>query len=293
MGMIGILLWTGLLTGSIYALMALALSFSYKSSEIANFAQGEMATLTTFVAFVFFYQWDWPFGLALLLSLGLAFGFGFLLDRGLLRRVAERGHLPPVILTLGLQLFLFGLMGEIWGSDPRAFSWPVTAETVWLQAGTLSINGRQISSLALAIGLMLSLGALLRYTSLGLRIKASQQNSLAARLSGIPVDRIRALTFGISALLGGVAGLLVAPIASLDPSMMWDPLVKGFAAAVLGGMRSLRGAIVGGLLLGLAESLVGFYLSLEFKSLLPFLLIVLVLWFRPQGLLERKTPPQI
>jgi branched-chain amino acid transport system permease protein len=287
------LIISGLLVGSIYSLMALALSFTYKSSEVANFAQGDMATFSTYVALVFFASWGWPFWGAFAGALVIAFALGVILEWGLIRRVPRSGHLPPVILTLGVQLFLFGLMGELWGPEQRAFPWPLESERVLFQWGEWSVSGRQISSLLVAIGLMLALGIWLRFSRLGLLIKASQQNPLGARINGIPVPRVQVISFGISALIGGVAGLLVAPIASLDATMMWDPLIKGFAAAVLGGMRSLKGAVLGGLLLGLGESFVGFYLSLNYKSLLPLLVIVLVLWFRPHGLFDKAPVPKV
>lgn len=287
------LIISGLLVGSIYGLMALALSFTYKSSEVANFAQGDMATFSTYVALVFLSSWGWPFWGAFVGALLVSFAMGALLEWALVRRIPQSGHLPPVILTLGVQLFLFGLIGELWGPEQRAFPWTLESERVLFQWGELSVSTRQISSFLLAVGLMLALGLWLRFSRLGLLIKASQQNSQAARINGIPVPRIRLISFGISALIGGVAGLLVAPIASLDASMMWDPLIKGFAAAVLGGMRSLKGAILGGLLLGLGESFVGFYLSLNYKSLLPLLVIVLVLWFRPHGLFDKAPVPKV
>lgn len=290
--MISIILLNGLLVGSVYALLAMALNFSYKSSEIANFAQGELATLSTFFAFALLTQGTNYFWGALLLALTLSFGLGYLLERTLLQRVKGKGHLPPVILTLGVQLFVYGLMGAIWGPEPQVFVWPEATESVLIQA-SFPLKGRQLLSLGLALVLLLGLGILLRYTVWGLLIKATQQHSFAAKLNGIRVERIRATTFGISAVLGGMAGFLLAPIASLDAAMMWDPMIKAFAAAVLGGMRSLRGAVLGGYLLGLTESLVGYYVDPQLKALLPFLLIVGVLWFRPKGLLQTDVRPKL
>jgi branched-chain amino acid transport system permease protein len=125
---------------------------------------------------------------------------------------------------------------------------------------------------------------LLNKTKLGLAMKASQQNEKAAQINGISTKRILAISFGISSMVGAIAGILVAPIITLDPSMMWDPLLKGFAAAVLGGMKSLVGVVIGGFMLGLIENIFGFYISIEFKSVVAFVIIVVILYFKPEGL---------
>jgi branched-chain amino acid transport system permease protein len=142
-------------------------------------------------------------------------------------------------------------------------------------------------SVAICVLVMVFLFAFFRHTKVGIAIKATQQNLMSARLTGIRTKRIFSLTWGLSSLIGALAGLLIAPIATLDPNMMLEPLLKGFAAAVLGGMTSLPGAVLGGLLLGVIENLFGGYVSLEFKSVVAFVIIVLILCVRPSGLLAR------
>lgn len=279
------LLTTGILIGSLYALMALALSLSYRSSEITNFAQGESATFSVYLLLLLSISWQWPLYVGLPIALVVAFSLGVLTER-LLAKIPSPNHFKSVILTLGLQIFLFGALSTIWGSEQQSLN--IFPHQTLFHLGQWQINSRDLISLLVAILLMLSVGIGLRYSRLGLQIQASQQNPVAARLLGISVDRMRSLSFGLSGIIGAIAALLISPIISLDPSMMWEPLLKGFAAAVLGGMRSLKGAIIGGLLLGIAESFFGYYISLPYKSLLALGLIVIVLWLRPRGLGEGK-----
>ncbi len=142
-------------------------------------------------------------------------------------------------------------------------------------------------SLSIALVLMVTVFAFFRFTKLGVAMQATQQDSMAARINGVPARRIVGLTFGISSVIGAVAALLTAPLITLDPTLMWDALLKGFAAAVLGGLNTPIGAVLGGYLLGVIENLFGAYVSVEFKSVVAFLIIVLVLWFKPSGLFGR------
>ncbi|MEL7535000.1 MAG: branched-chain amino acid ABC transporter permease [Bacteroidota bacterium] len=282
------LLSSGIMIGCLYALMALALSLTYRSSEITNFAQGDAATLSVYLLFLLAISWQWPLYLALPLILGFAFGLAGLTER-LLALIPSPNHFKRVILTLGLQIFFFGIITSIWGSEQQSLN--IFPSQKLFSLGQWQLNSRDLISLSVALLLMLGIGIGLRYSRLGLMIQASQQNPSAARLLGISVSKMRGLSFGISGIIGAIAALLISPIVSLDPSMMWEPLLKGFAAAVLGGMRSLKGAILGGLVLGIAESFFGYYISLPYKSLLALALITLVLWLRPRGLGEAK--PQI
>ncbi len=279
------LLSTGLLIGCLYALMALALSLTYRASEITNFAQGDSASLSAYLLLLLAMSWQWPWYLALPLVLLFAFGLGWLTER-LLALIPSPNHFKSVILTLGLQILCFGIITSIWGSEQQSLNIFPTHDLFSL--GQWQLNSRDLISIVVAILLMLGVGVGLRYSRLGLMIQASQQNPSAAQLLGISVKKMRAFSFGISGIIGAIAALLISPIVSLDPSMMWEPLLKGFAAAVLGGMRSLKGAILGGLLLGIAESFFGYYISLPYKSLLALALITIVLWLRPRGLGEAK-----
>ena len=276
------LIISGIVAGSIYALIALAMSIIYKASEIANFAQGEMAMVSSYIAFVIL-SFHLPFYLAFAGSLVFAFFLGIFLEFAFIRRAKNPTVLNMIIITLGFQLLLNGLAGWKWGSDQRRLSLPIS-ETEIIDLGGFTISQLNLVTLITAIAVMILLYLFLTFTKLGLAIKATQQNKKAALINGVPANRILALTFGISSMIGAVAGLMVAPISTLDPNMMLDPGIKGFAAAVLGGFNSLYGVVLGGYLLGVIENLFGFYVSTEFKSVVAFMIIVLVLYFRPSGL---------
>lgn len=285
--MIAQLLINALVAGSIYALMALAMSIIYKASEIPNFGQGEMAMFSTYITFVLLNTFGWGFPAALIGTLIFAFLLGVVFEFLFIRRAKEPTLLGFIIITLGFQMVLYGLAGWKWGSDQRTFSLPFSESEVLFKTDTMVLTEHNLASIVIAVLVMIGLYLLLQHTKLGLAMKASQQNVKAARFNGIPTDRILGISFGISSIVGAIAGILVAPISTLDPTMMWDPLLKGFAAAVLGGMKSLPGVVVGGFLLGLIENLFGFYISVEFKSVVAFAIIILVLFVKPSGLFEK------
>lgn len=280
------LIITGISIGSIYALMALAMAIIYKTSEVPNFAQGEMAMVSTFAAYLLQVSFNVPVGYALAGALLFAVILGMLVEFLFLRRATDPSAVDLVVITIGVQLMLQGLAGWKFGSEQKEFSFPV------LDSDTISISGVIISHLNIltivtSLSLMLLLFLFFKYTRLGIAMQATQQNEMAARINGIPTNRIKSITWGISSFIGAAAGILLAPVATLDPYLMWDPLIKGFAAAVLGGMTSLIGAVLGGYMLGIIENLFGAYISLEFKSVVAFLVIVLALWFRPSGLFSK------
>ena len=278
------LIISSLVAGSIYALMGLSMSITYKASEIPNFAQGEMAMVSTYIAFVLMTVNGYSFAYAFIGALVFAFFLGVFLEFAFVRRAKEPTALSFIIITIGFQLMLFGLAGWKWGADQRRLDLPFSNTEVVFEVGGTAITELRLATIVIAILLMLVIYLFLQYTKLGLAMKASQQNNMAAKMNGIPTNTILAISFGLSSVVGVIAGLLIAPVTTLDPTMMWDPLLKGFAAAVLGGMKSLPGVVVGGLLLGLLENLFGFYISIEFKSVVAFLLIVIVLFFKPAGL---------
>ncbi|MDH5603277.1 MAG: branched-chain amino acid ABC transporter permease [Cyclobacteriaceae bacterium] len=282
--MIGQLLINSIVAGSIYALLALSMSIIYKASEIPNFSQGEKAMFSTYIMFVLLQSFGFPFLLALTGTLVFAFILGVLLEFVFIRRAKEPNLLGYIIITLGFQMILYGLAGWKWGSDQRTFSLPFSESEIIVKSSTFVLTEHNLASIVMAILVMIGLYVLLNHTKLGLAMKATQQNVKAARFNGIPTNMIMGISFGISSVVGTVAGVLVAPISTLDPTMMWDPLIKGFAAAVLGSMKSLPGVVFGGFLLGLIENLFGFYISLEFKSIVAFAIIMLVLFIKPEGL---------
>ena len=277
---------SGLSAGSIYALMALALVITYKTTEVPNFAQGEMAMVSAFVAYVLLTDYETGFFVAFAGALVFAFVLGVGFEAVFLRRTRNPTHLNLIITTLGFMLALFGLAGWKWGAEQRQFPFPVSANEV-LRLGGTSVSTLGVATILIATVLMVAVFAFFRFTKLGVAMQATQQDSMAARINGVPAHRVVSLTFGISSVIGAVAALLTAPLITLDPTLMWDALLKGFAAAVLGGLNTPVGAVLGGYLLGVIENLFGAYVSVEFKSVVAFLIIVVVLWFKPSGLFGR------
>jgi len=278
----------GLSAGSIYALVALALVITYKTTEVPNFAQGEMAMVSAFVAYILMTDYQTGFFVAFSVALVFAFVLGIGFEAVILRRVRNPTHLSVLVVTLGFQLALFGLAGWKWGAEQRQFPFPVSANEV-IRVGDVSVSTLGVATILISVVLMVGVFAFFRFTKLGVAMQATQQDSMAARINGVPTRRVVGLTFGISSVIGAVAALLMAPVITLDTTLMWDPLLKGFAAAVLGGLNTPVGAVLGGYLLGLVENL----FSVEFKSAVAFLMIILVLCFRPSGLFGRHRTRKV
>lgn len=283
----------GLSAGSLYALVALGLVLIYRSTRILNFAHGDLATIGTFVAFAAITSGTslWiALPVALLAGAAIAVGFYF----GAVVPAQRKGATPlgTVILTSGLALILQGLTVWHWGAEPDRFPFPLSDSKVW-QVGPVYVSELSVGTLAAAAATSLVLYLLTQKTRLGLAMRATSENLAAAQTLGIPTRWVLAFSWGVAAALGVIAGVFLAPVLLLDPFFMLDPMFKGLAAAVLGGLNSLPGAILGGLILGVAEAVAGAYLAIEFKSSLAFVLIVAVLLVRPEGLLGREFQERV
>ena len=255
----------------------------YKTTQVPNFAQGEMAMLSTYIGLTLMVQSGWSWFAALLGALTFAALLGAFFEYAFLRRARKPQLSDVIIMTLGFQFVLQGFGGWKWGPVQKDFRPPFSGMEAF-RLGELAISPLDLITFGSALSVMAMLYFFFGYSRMGTAMRAAQQNPLAARINGISIHQMNASAWMISSVVGAVAGLLLAPVTSLDPLLMWDPLLKGFAAAVLGGMTSLPGAVLGGFLLALIESLFGAYISLEFKSVVAFAVIVLVLWFRPSGL---------
>jgi len=284
---------SGLSTGAIYALVALGLALIYRSTRILNFAHGDITTAGTFVAFMFL-GFNLPYGVAFPLAivagaiLAMAFYFAVLVPAQ--RR--EATQLGQIILTLGLGLIIQGLVSYFGGTETQAFPFPLSDTRIY-RLGGIVISQLSIGTLGIGLAVSLLLFLLVQKTRLGLAMRATSENLPAAQTMGIPTRRILALSWGLAASLGVLAGLFLAPSLLLDPFFMLEPFLKGFAAAILGGLNSLPGAIVGGLIIGVAESLAGGFISVAFKNTLAFLIIILVLLIRPEGLLGTEFKERV
>jgi branched-chain amino acid transport system permease protein len=284
--MLGQLIVSGLAVGFCYALMALAMVIIYKTSEVLNFAQGEMAMISSFIAFVLLDTYQLSFPLGLFLTLLFAAALGVFLEFVFLRPAKDPTVIGLIIITLGFEMILMGFAGWKWGPDQRSMPFPISGFETYNFYG-LVISKVNFWTIIICLVLIAFLFLFFQYSKLGTAMRATQQNRLVARLMGIRTKRIFSFTWALSSLIGAVAGMFIAALTVLDPPMMMDPLMKAFAAAVLGGMTSLPGAALGGAILGVVENLFGGYVSLPFKSVVAFAIIVLMLCIRPSGLLGK------
>ncbi|MDR7418290.1 MAG: branched-chain amino acid ABC transporter permease [Armatimonadota bacterium] len=276
----------GLAAGSLYALVALGIVLLYRSSRVLNFAHGDLATLATFVAFTLLAS-GIPFPVAAAGSLLSAAAIGAAFFFLVLRPAREATLLGKVVTTLGLALVFSGIMQLVWGADTKVLPFPLSDTRVYT-LGQVVISEINLGTILAGLALMALLYVLVQRTKVGLAMRAVAQDTTAAQALGIPARRIFGLTWALASALGGAAGILLAPVVYLDPFMMLDPFLKGFAAAVLGGMDSLPGAVVGGFLLGAAESVFAGYVSFKFKTTFAFAVIILVLMVRSEGLLGHE-----
>jgi branched-chain amino acid transport system permease protein len=284
---------SGLATGSIYALVALGLALIYRSTRILNFAHGDITTAGTFMALTLL-SLNLPFALAFILAIVfgmvLAMAFYFCVLVPAQRR--EATQLGQIILTLGLGLILQGLVAYFGGTVPQAFPFPLSDIKIY-HLGEVVVSQLGLGTFIIGLLACLLFYLLVQKTRIGLAMRATSENLPAAQTMGIPTRKVLAFSWGLAALLGVIAGLFLAPALLLDPFFMLEPFLKGFAAAILGGLNSLPGAIVGGLILGVAESLAGGFISIAFKNTLAFVIIILVLLFRPEGLLGKEFKERV
>jgi branched-chain amino acid transport system permease protein len=278
------LLVSGVANGCIYGLVALGFVLIYKASESVNFAQGDMMILGAFLAIALINtaQADLPFlvGLAIAaITLGV---FGYLLDCLLLRRVFGQPQLTMVVLTIAIGFLLRFFIGAIFGHDPAGLEVPVAGQS--MQFGGLSVPVIDAIIIATTVGLVALLWLFFARTRLGLAMQASSQNQMAAYYMGIPVKRVVSLVWAMSGIVAAIAGVLFAAKGAVEPSAGLVFGIKAFAAAVIGGLGSLPGALAGGLLIGVMEPFAGRHLPSGLAQVSPYVLMLLVLIFRPSGL---------
>ncbi|MDQ1239824.1 MAG: Branched-chain amino acid transporter permease [Thermodesulfobacteriota bacterium] len=284
---------SGLSTGSVYSLVAIGLVLIYRSTRILNFAHGDITTAGTFVAFALLGH-QLPFGIAAILAiifgaiLAMVFYFSILVPAQ--RRDATQ--LGQIILTLGLGLILQGGVLYFGGAEPQSFPFPLSEFKLY-QVGTISISQLSLGTFGMSLIASILFYLLVQKTKIGLAMRATSENLPAAQTLGIPTRRVLAFSWGMAAGLGVLAGLFLAPALLLDPFFMLEPFMKGFAAAILGGLNSLPGAIIGGLILGVAEALAGGFVSMAFKNTLAFIIIIVVLLLRPEGLLGQEFKERV
>jgi len=274
----------GIADGAIYAALALALVLIFRSTGIVNFAQGEMAMFSTFIAWAL-NDSGRPLWLALLGAFALSFLGGMAIERVLIRPVEGSRPLTLLIVTLGLLVLINAAAGWIWGFSNRGF--PSIFPSGAARLGDVALSLESLGIIAVLLAVVGLLWLLFQHTKLGLAMRAAAQNPESSRLVGINVGRLLMLGWGLAALLGALAGVLVAPRLFLDVNLMGGVLVYAFAGAALGGFDSPLGAVVGGWIIGVAENLAGTYvdaIGADLKVLVPLGIIFVVLLVRPSGL---------
>jgi branched-chain amino acid transport system permease protein len=273
-------IFSGLAAGAIYASLALALVMIYRATDLVNFAQGEMAMFSTYIAWTLANA-GLPFWGAFIIALLASFLGGMAIERVVIRPVENAPVLAAVIVTIGLATIFNALAGWIYSYTVQDFPSPFPDRPI---LGAL-ITTRDLGVIGVTLVMLIMLFAFFRFTSTGLAMRAAAQNPVSARLCGIRVGRMLAIGWGLAAAIGATAGIMVAPVLFLDPNMMGGVLIYAFAGALLGGITSPAGAVAGGLIVGVTENLVGTYLiASQLKLTVAFALIILVLVLRPNGL---------
>jgi len=285
---------SGLASGGIYAALALALVLIHRATGVINFAQGEMAMFTTYIAWTLTANHGWSYWPAFVATLAFAFVLGVGIQRVIIRPVERGPVLTTVIITIALILVFNGGAGWIWSAEVRAFPSPFPNDT-W-NVGGVAISVQDVGTIAIVLGMVVLLWAFFQFTKVGLALRASALNPDASRLVGVRVGWMLAIGWGLAALLGAVAGMLAAPTIFLDPNMMQAILIYSFAAAVLGGIDSPLGAVVGGMILGVGLNLIGAYVDFvgaDLRLPVALLIILVVLLVRPAGLLGHAVTRRV
>ena len=282
----------GLVLGMVYAAFALALVLIWRSTRIVNFAQAPMAMVTTFVALALIdagYSYWLGFAAALVSGLVL----GAVLERLVIRPVEGTSHINPVILTLGLFIVLHAVAALVFGNTFRSFPAPFGVRGFQVGERTIALTGTGVFTILAVVVVMLLLVALFRFTDVGLQMRASAFNQEVARLLGVRVGRMLTLGWALAAFVGSLSGLLIAGGSLVHPGYMDSVVVFGFVAAVLGGLDSPLGAVIGGLLLGLSLSFVSGYVASQLVPLAALAILMLVLTVRPGGLFSSTAARRV
>ncbi|MDM0113856.1 branched-chain amino acid ABC transporter permease [Variovorax sp. J22R133] len=271
---------SGLATGGIYASVALALVMIYQATHLVNFAQGELAMFSTYIAWSLM-QAGVPYWGAFFITVGVAFVIGALIERVIVQPVEQGSILSVVIVFIGLLVILNSLAGWIFSYTIKPFPSPFPTAPLF---GNKYVSSHELGSIGVTLVVLILVFVFFRFTPLGLAMRAAAQNPVSSRLVGIRVGWMLALGWGLAAAIGSIAGIMVAPTVFLEPNMMSGILLYAFAAALLGGVDSPGGAVLGGFIVGVLENVVGSLIGTELKLTVALVLIVGVLVIRPSGL---------
>ena len=286
------LLIAGIAQGCIYGLIALGFVLIYKATETVSFAQGDLMMLGAFCGLVSMTVLGFPFWIAVPASIAAMAAFGFLAERAVVRPILGQPAFSIVMLTIGIGYVVRGLVTMVPSIGTETHTLPVPYKDATLSAAGLVLNVEQLVVIGVTVMLCAGLYALFRFTRIGVAMQAVSQNQLAAWYMGIPVQRLNALVWALAAAVAAIAGLLLAPITFVHANMGFIGL-KAFPAAVVGGFTSLPGAIVGGLVIGLVESFAGFYLPAGFKDVAAYVVVLVMLMLRPNGLFGEQLRKKV
>ena len=283
---------SGIAQGCIYGLIALGFVLIYKATETVSFAQGDLMMLGAFAGLAGMTMLGFPFWLAVISAIGAMALLGLVTERLVIRPILGQPAFSIVMLTIGLGYVGRGLITMIPGSGTETHTLPVPYKDQSWTLGGLVVSMEQTAVIVVTAVLCAALYALFKYSKLGLAMQASSQNQLAASYMGIPVKRLNGLVWALAAAVAAIAGLLLAPITFVHANMGFIGL-KAFPAAVVGGFGSLPGAIVGGLVIGIVESLSGFYLPEGFKDIAAYIVVLIMLMVKPNGLFGEKLRKKV
>ena len=281
------LLFTGIGIGAVYALVALGFVLIFRATNVVNFAQGEFSMVAAFLMVVFAVDLGWPYWAAFLVSLvGMAI-LGAIFNLGVYYPLRHRTYLPVIISTIGASILMANSTLALYGPQPQVLQgW---FETQGIQIGPVFLDSQYLLIIASTIVLVAFQYWFFEHTMLGKKLQATSQDKEMASLLGIPVVSMIMLTFVYSAILGGIAGILVAPVLFVSIQMGSTIALKAFAATIIGGFGDVAGAIIGGLALGIIETFGAAYVSVPYKDGFAFLMLVLFLAFRPQGIFGERV----
>ena len=286
------LMISGIAQGCIYGLIALGFVLIYKATETVSFAQGELMMLGAFCGLAAMTFFGFPFWLAVVGAIAAMALFGGVLELAVIRPILGQPAFSIVMLTIGISYVARGLITTIPGIGTETHTLPVPyKDQVW-NVGPLVLNAEQMVVIGSTAVLSVLLFAVFRYSKVGIAMQATSQNQLAAYYMGIPVKKLNGLVWGLAAAVAAIAGLLLAPITFVHANMGFIGL-KAFPAAVVGGFGSLPGAIVGGLVIGIVESLSGFYLPEGFKDIAAYIVVLIMLMVKPNGLFGEKLSKKV
>ena len=286
------LIISGIAQGCIYGLIALGFVLIYKATETVSFAQGELMMLGAFGGLACMTMLGFPYWLSIISSIAAMAIFGVLLERLVIRPILGQPAFSIVMLTIGVGYTARGLITMIPGIGTETHTLPVPYKDQIWNVGALVLNVEQMVVIGSTAILCLVLFALFKYSKLGIAMQASSQNQLAAYYMGIPVKRLNGMVWGLASAVAAIAGLLLAPITFVHANMGFIGL-KAFPAAVVGGFGSLPGAIVGGLVIGIVESLAGFYAPDGIKDIAAYVVVLIMLMVKPSGLFGEKLRKKV